>query len=317
MKKDIKNYIKKCPSCQINKTNFRPSKAPMEITSTSNKPFEKLAIDIVGPLPQTLNNNRFILTMQDDLTKFSYAIPIPNHESETVARELSKFITLFGIPRSILTDQGTDFMSRLIKDLTKLFSTKHIVSSPYHPQTNGALERSHLTLKDYLKHYINDKQTDWDEYISFAMLAYNTHVHKSTGFAPYEILFGNKPYLPSNITQEPTLNYSYDDYVVNLKQKLNHTQKIARDNLIQSKTKSKTYYDNRIILHKYNIDDLVYILNKQNTPGLNKKLTPNYKGPYKITKVNPNNTVQILKNRKLITYHTNLLKPFVSGNEDD
>ena len=317
MKKDIKKYVKRCPSCQVNKTNFRPSKAPMEITSTSNKPFERLALDIVGPLPQTLNDNRFILTMQDDLTKFSYAVPIQNHEAQTVATELSKFITLFGIPKTILTDQGTDFTSRLMKDLTKLFDTKHLLSSPYHPQTNGALERSHLTLKDYLKHYINGKQTDCDEFIIFAMMAYNTHVHKSTGFTPYETLFGSKAYLPTSIIREPTLNYSYDDYIINLKQKLNYTQKIARDNLIQSKTNSNTYYDNKIVSHTYKVDDLVYILNKQNTPGLNKKLTPNYKGPYKITKVNSNNTVQIQKNRKLITYHTNLLKPSVSGDQDE
>lgn len=199
MKKDIKRYIKKCPSCQVNKTNFRPSKAPMEITTTSDRPFERLAIDIVGPLPQTLNNNRFILTMQDDLTKYSYAVPIPNHVSQTVATELSRFITLFGIPKTILSDQRTDFTSHLIKDLTKLFNTKHILSSPYHPQTNGVLERSHLTLKDYLKHYVNDRQSDWDEFIMFAMFAYNTHSHKSTGYTSYETLFGHKPFLPSSI----------------------------------------------------------------------------------------------------------------------
>lgn len=85
MKKDIKEYIKQCPSCQMNKTNFKPIKAPTEITSTSSKPFEKLAIDIVGPLPLTLNGNRFLLTMQDDLTKYSYATPIVNHESQTIA----------------------------------------------------------------------------------------------------------------------------------------------------------------------------------------------------------------------------------------
>lgn len=316
MKKDIKNYIKRCPSCQINKTNFKPTKAPMEITSTSCKPFEKLAIDIVGPLPQTINNNRFILTMQDDLTKYSYAMPIPNHESETIATKLTEFITLFGIPKTILNDQGTDFTSKLMKNVTKIFQTKNILSSPYHPQTNGALERSHLTLKDYLKHYINENQNNWDEFIPFAMFAYNTHVHKSTGFTPYEVLFGNKPFLPNSITSEPTFSYSYDDYVINLKQKLNATQKTARENLLTSKTKSKIYYDKKIIFQYYKINDLVYILNKQTKPGLSKKLSPNFKGPYRITQVYPNKTVQIKIKNKLVTYHVNQLKPFVSGEQN-
>lgn len=97
------------------------------------------------------------------------------------------------------------------------------------------------------------------------MLVYNTHVmrHKSTGFTPYETLFGNKAHLPSNITQEPILSYFYDVYMVNLKQKLNYTWKIARDNLTQIKSKSKVYYDNIIVSHSYKIGDLMYVLNKQ------------------------------------------------------
>ena len=288
----------------------------MQITSTSEKPFEKIAIDIVGPLPITEDGSRFILTMQDDLTKYSYAIPIPNHEAMTVANEICKFITLFGIPKTILSDQGTDFMSNLIKELLKLFKTKHITSSPYHPETNGALERSYLTLKDYLKYYINDKQNNWNEFIPFAMFAYNTHIHSATNFTPYELLFGSKPFLPSSITNTPEFKYSYDDYICNLKQKLNVTQEHARNNILKSKEKSKTY-DHKIKNFQYKIGDLVYIVNKQVSLGLNKKLSPNFKGPYKITKIIGNNNIQVQVGKKLITYHTNMVKPFVSGQNND
>lgn len=312
MKKDIKKYIKRCPSCQINKTNYKPNKAPMEITSTSQKAFERLAIDIVGPLPITENGNRFILTMQDDLTKYSYAVPVQNHEAHTIANELTKFIVLFGIPTKILSDQGSDFMSKLIKELFKLFKIGHLTSSPYHPQTNGALERSHLTLKEYLKHYINNKQNNWDELIPFAMFAYNTHIHTSTNFSPYELLFGNKAYLPTTLTQEPEFNYSYDDYVTSLKQKLNLTQTQAKENIIKSKLKSKEYYDQKIKTTIYKPNDLVYILNKQVSPGLSKKLSPNFKGPYNITKVLNEKNVQIQIGKRHIIYHTNMIKPFVS-----
>lgn len=220
MKSDIRMYIKKCESCQKNKTNFKPTRQPMQITTTSEKPFEKLALDVVGPLPITESGNRFILTAQDDLTKYSLANAIPNHESLTIAKTLTKTITKFGIPVSILTDQGSDFTSQLMKDLTNLFKTKHITSTPYHPQTNGSLERSHLTLKDYLKHYINPHQNDWDEYIDFAMFSYNTSVHKSTNFTPYELLFGHTAFLPSSITKQPEFSYSYDDYIKSLQHKL-------------------------------------------------------------------------------------------------
>jgi hypothetical protein len=101
MKNDIKKFIKSCIHCQINKVNRHPTKAPMEITSTAKQPFEKIFLDIVGPLPITENSNRFILTFQDDLTKFSYAQAITNHEAKTIAEKLFQFIMIFGIPKSI------------------------------------------------------------------------------------------------------------------------------------------------------------------------------------------------------------------------
>lgn len=321
MKKDIKQFIKACPSCQVNKTNFKPGKAPMEITTTSERPFQRLAIDIVGPLPLTIQGNKFILTAQDDLTKYSFAKSIANHEALTVANILLEFITIFGIPETILSDQGADFCSSIIKELNRLFKIRHIFSTPYHPQTNGALERSHLTLKDYLKHYINQNQNNWDEYVNLAMFTYNTHVHKSTGYTPYELIFGHKAYIPNSLTSPPQFRYSYEDYYSNLQLKFNKSYEIARENLIKSKEKSKAYYDRNTNEIQYKIGDFVYIQNKQVKSGLNKKLSPNYKGPYKIVEVYENNTVKVeLKPNKLVTYHPNLLKPFVSGdgshNED-
>ncbi|KAK9300543.1 hypothetical protein QLX08_006868 [Tetragonisca angustula] len=198
MKKDIRAYVKACLLCQINKTNFKLTKQPIEITTTADQPFERLALDVVGPLPLTETGNKFILTMQDDLTKFSFAEAIPNYKASTITKVLTKIITCFGIPKTILSDQGADFMSQLIKDLTKVFKTKHISTTPYYPQIHGTLERSHLTLKDY--HYVKSDQTDWNEHLLFAMFSYNTSIHKTTNFTPYKLLFCFKAYLLSSIT---------------------------------------------------------------------------------------------------------------------
>lgn len=317
MKNDIKKFIRSCQSCQINKSNHKVVKAPMEITTTSERPFQRLAIDIVGPITLTENGNRFIVTMQDDLTKFSYAKPVPNHEAITIANCLLEFITIFGIPESLLSDNGSDFCSEVIKELNKLFKIKHVFSSPYHPQTNGALERSHQTLKEYLKHYINQNQTNWDEYVQLAMFTYNTHIHRSTNLTPFELVFGHKAFIPKSICEKPEFRYSYDDYYSSLKSKLNKAHEIARERLVESKEKSKQYYDRNAKEISYKINDLVYILNKNIKPGLSKKLLPNYKGPYRITKVNKNKTVEVeIKTNKRATYHINLLKPFVSDDDD-
>lgn len=312
MKADIRKYVKSCHSCQLNKTNFKPTKQAMEITSTAEIPFERIAIDIVGPLPLTESGNKFILTLQDDLTRFCLAEPIPNHEALTVAKVLTKFFVQFGIPKTFLTDQGADFMSELMKNLSNLFKTKHLSTTPYHPQTNGALERYHLTLKDYLKHYIKPNQTDWDEYIQFAIFSYNTSVQKSTSYTPHELFFGRKPYLPSSITKEPEFRYTYDDYLQSLIYRMNTSFKIARENLITSKFKSKQYYDKKINHTEFHIGDLVCLYQNQTKPGLSKKLLPNFKGPFKITRVFSNGTVEIKIGNKLRKYHTNILKHYVS-----
>lgn len=317
IKIDIRNYIKSCHSCQINKTNFKPTKQPMEITTTSDLPFDKLAIDIVGPLPLTESGNRFILTAQDDLTRYCFAYALPNHESLTVAKTLVELFMRFGIPKSILSDQGPDFMSDLIKNFNSLFKTKHVTTTPYHPQTNGSLERYHLTLKDYLKHYIKPNQTDWDDYILFATFSYNTTINKSTNHAPYELLFGRSAHLPSSITQKPEFKYTYDDYLSSLKNKLNISFKLAKENLINSKMKRKTYYDKKSNSTTFKIDDLVCIYQKQVKTGLSKKLSPNFKGPYKITNIFPNKTVEVQVGRKRIKYHSNLLKHYVLDGEDN
>lgn len=124
-----------------------------------------------------------------------------NHESATIADYFTKnFICNFGIPHKILTDQGTDFCSSLFKDVAKLFKIQKLQTTAYHPQTNGALERSHATLADYLKHYITPEQIDWDDWLPFAIFSYNATPHSATNFCPHELVYGNKPSLPSSLS---------------------------------------------------------------------------------------------------------------------
>ena len=236
---EVEDYISKCEYCQKNKLS-RKTKMLLIITDTPERPFEKCALDIVGPLTVTSNGNKYLLTFQDNLTKFSKAIPVENQETNTVAKAfVTKVVLEHGIPEKILTDQGTNFMSEIFKNMCKLLKIEKIQTAAYHPESNGALERSHRTLAEYLRHYINEDQTDWDEWIPYAMFTYNTTPHTTTGFTPFELVYGHQANLPTALTKPPKLTYSYEDYAQELRERIRETSQIAREHAKEEKTKAK------------------------------------------------------------------------------
>ena len=306
MRNDIDNYVKACKKCQENKALRKINRAPMIITSTSTAPWQRLSLDVVGPLPESgIAKLKYILTLQDDLTKFSVAYPIRSTTAEETSECLLHFISMFGIPKIIVTDQGTNFTSELFKKTCQFLKTKQLWSSPYHPQTQGALERSHSTLKEYLKSYVNEGQTDWPRYVYTAMLAYNTSVHSTTNYTPYELMYGHRPIIPNSIFED-TPGATYPEYIKMLQNRLKYSREKAIENIKQSKNNSKKYYDTRTRPRQYKVGEYVYL---KNHLRLRKSLSPIWKGPYKIVKILGNNTLSLLINRRHVTHHYDQVKP--------
>jgi len=275
---------------------------------------KKCALDIVGPLTVTNNGNRYILTFQDSLTKFSKAIPISNQEAATIAKEfVTKIIFEHGIPGKVLTDQGTNFLSEIFKNTCKLLKIEKIQTTAYHPESNGALERSHRTLAEYLRHYINSEQTDWDEWISYAMFAYNTTPHTATGFTPFELIYGHRATLPTALTQPPKPTYTYDDYAQELKEKLRATQQIAKEHLKIEKVKAKENYDKKTKGTTFKVGEKVLLHDETVRRGRSKKLDSLWVGPYTITEKNSEVNYTIKKGRKTTRVHVNRLKAFIEN----
>jgi len=305
MKKDIQNFIQKCRQCQLKKLTRIKTKQPMIITDTPGSSFDKVSLDIMGPLPITPHGNSYVLTMQDLLTKYSVAVPLQEATSLTIADAFVKnFICIYGAPKIILTDQGTNFLSSLIRNLTKKFNIKHLKTTAYHPQSNGSLERSHHVLTEYLKTQIN-KDEDWDEHISLAMFSYNTSVHESTGYSPYELVFGKLPRTPSAYPpMEDETDETYQQYLINLFNKMHDVQEDARQNLMRSKEKSKYYYDRRLNIRGFQPGDYVYLL-KEPQKG---KFSDQYTGPYKILEILPLNNIKILFQNRPRVVHADKVK---------
>jgi hypothetical protein len=199
---------------------------------------------VVGPLTETALRNKYILTFQDDLSKFLVAVPIPQQDAETIARAFVLNIMLkFGAPAQILTDQGSNFLSDLFKNTCRLLNIKKIQTTAFLSESNVGLEQSHRVLTEYLRHYVRENQTNRDEFVPYAVYVYNATVHATTAFTPFELVYGFKSEVPSALREAPTMQYNYEGYLVELKKRLQSSHEVARQKLLSSKEKSKEYCD--------------------------------------------------------------------------
>lgn len=305
MKRDIQNFIRKCRQCQLRKLTRVKTKQPMIITDTPGAAFDKISMDIMGPLPITNDGSRYVLTIQDLLTKYSVAAPLKEASSLSIADAfVKKFICTYGAPKIVLTDQGANFLSSLIRNLTRKFNIQHLKTTAYHPQSNGSIERSHHVLMEYLRTQV-DKEDNWNEYIELAIFSYNTNVHEGTKYSPFELVFGRIARLPSAHTPiEENLEITYYDYLTNLFNKLYDIQTDARRNLIQSKERSKYYYDRMLNVKTFDVGTYVFLL-KEPQKG---KFAIQYTGPHQIIELLPNNNVKILIDNRPRIVHADKLK---------
>lgn len=314
MKYEIANFINNCRECQLKKLVRIKNRQEMILTDTPDAAFDKVSMDIMGPLPTSPNNNNYILTIQDLLTKFSLAIPLKNAGAIDVANAfVNDFICLYGTPKAILTDQGSHFINSLMKNIARKFRILHFRTTAYRPQANGSVERSHQVLWEYLKQFVANN--DWDEYLKLATFSYNTSVHEGTKYTPYELVFGRIARVP---TADPPIdeeqNESYTAYLSDLYNRLRNVQEGARENLIVSKIKSKQYYDKRVRPYKFNIGDKVFLLKEPNKG----KLSDQYTGPYSIIKILPKNNVQIkINDKRTRVVHSDKLKIARGTNHDE
>ncbi|KAB0799843.1 hypothetical protein PPYR_07723 [Photinus pyralis] len=302
LKDDVIKLISKCNECQRHK-HLNQRKQPLTITTTASSAFQKIYLDLVGPLNQDNETNRYILTIQCELSKFVEGIPIENKEAETVARAfVNNFILKYGIPEQIVTDQGTEFLAKVFKETAKLLGLDQINSTAYHHETLGALENSHKNLNAFLRIQVNKYENTWSKWVPFWCFSYNNTVHTETKYTPYELVFGKKCNLPLNILEKLDPVYNFESYPIELKFRLQSAWEDAKDNLIKSKQNRKTRLDENRNDLKYKFNDRVLLKSE-----ISNKLEPLYKGPYKVIEdKSPNVIIKI--NNKLITVHKDRVK---------
>lgn len=189
MKDDVEDFVRSCDECQRTKPNLHPSRPPLMKTDTPTQIFEKLSVDLIGPLPRTNRNHRWALVANDHFSKRMHTRPLKEKTaSNTLAALKSIIFEASGrVPRNVLTDNGKEFMGCFASWLSDN-GIYHSHSAPYSPSTNGLTERSNQSLKNRLKPHQNP--SNWDELLLPVTMSINQSPNEVTKMSPFQVEFG-------------------------------------------------------------------------------------------------------------------------------
>ena len=323
MASDVHAWVTDCRRCVARKTHPRATAPLMNITTT--RPMELCCMDFLSLEEDNLGYHS-ILVVTDHYTRYAQAFPTKNQKAVTVAKVLwEKYFVHYGLPERLHSDQGRDFESRVIGELTKLLGVKKSRTSPYHPQGDPQPERFNRTLLDMLGTLQLDQKEKWSQHLAGLVHAYNCSVNDSTGFSPYRLMFGREALLAADVKfgVQPSSSLSQKDhtkYVADLRDQLNQAYEIAARNAQKSGKSNKRRYDAKVRENALEIGDEVLLRNLGSGAG---KLKDRWaSSPYVIISQLPGIPVYRIQPKeggKMKTIHRNHLLPIndASDNSDE
>ena len=322
MQRDVVDWCRTCSACATRKTAPQRNRAPLQ-TVKAGYPMQVVAVDIMGPLPESPAGNSYVLVAGDYFTKWVEVYAIPNQEAATVAKKLTdELFCRFSPPERLHSDQGRQFESELIQEVCKLLQIKKTRTTPYHPQCDGLVERFNRTLLNMLATTTKDHPFDWEEQLPRVCLAYNSSVHSSTGYTPFFLMFGRQAKMPVDLMYGTgnQRDLPISDYVVQLKTSLEEAYRNVRESLDVSHEYRKTYYDKSTHGRPFESGELVWLHSTVVPRGKSKKLHHPWTGPYKVVErlTECDYRIRALgRKRKIHIVHFNRLKLCAPGTRFD
>ena len=193
MANDLFSVSRGCRSCPAARGTRYKVQKHMKLFPTTG-PLAFLAMDLLGPLPRTHQGNEYVFVITDRFTKLCRSVHLRNTKAVTVATVfLDLWVYGYGAPSYVLTDNGPQFAAKLFEAVCIMICIKHVITTAYHPQTNGQVERFDKTLAAKIRHYVAEHQKDWDEFVQPLTYAYDMQVHRSTGTTPFELVLSRHP----------------------------------------------------------------------------------------------------------------------------
>ncbi len=293
--KDVRDFVASCQVCQ-KLQNMPGRNAPMKAVPILSETFTKVAMDIVGPLEPSSKGKKFIVTLIDVASRFPMAWAYDRVEAKDVVDCIVEWTSLFGIPRDVLTDQGSVFNGYLFNAVAERLDIRHLRTAPFHPQTNGICERFNGVIKGMLKSVCNDDWSKWCQNLPLVLLAYRTAVHDSTGFSPARLVYGKRLRTMQDILKTKLLGVqpyqitSTTAYVQDLEQTLANLQASSHQSMISAQSKTEQQYNKTVRPVKIAVGDYVYV-----RFPLKRRYRNEWEGPYRVLELIDGCDVRILR----------------------
>jgi ribonuclease HI len=291
MQKDAVTYVKKCDKCQRFSHSVHQPAAEL-LPLVSPWPFAQWGMDLVGPLPRATGNRRWLIVATDYFTKWVEAEPLANiRDKDSIKFVWKNIITRFGIPKTIISDNGTQFNSKPFMKYCSELGIRNVYSSPAYPQSNGQAEASNKTVLDGIKKRLEDAKGRWVEELPNVLWTFRTTPRRSTGETPFSLAYGSEAVIPLEIglptlrtsEWEPTRNNLAQSQALDL---LEERREQAMIRLASYQQQLKKGYNKNVRPRSFQQGDLVLrkVLGNTKNPT-DGKLGPNWEGPYRVRSV--------------------------------
>ena len=305
----MKLFISRCPQCQ-KRSNPPKTHRHALVDWKASYPFHQIGIDFMGPLPES-NGHKVILLIGDYFTKWYEAVPLPDQRVSTIATALIEhWISRFGCPHSIHSDQGRNFESLLFKNLLSLLEIDKSRTTAFHPQSNAVIERMNRTLQNMLAKCIKAEQNNWSQQLPYVMMAY-----RSTGYTPQFLVHGRETSLPLDLmfpSPESDCPSNVHEFVHQQKQAFHRAFALVRDNLNKNQRRRNALYNHKVHGPTYREGQEVLLHTPVVPVGQSPKFFSRWRGPYTILKCLNDVSYQIKEvstgNESVV--HYDRLKPF-------
>ena len=312
MSAQVARYVMSCERCQKVSPRGKVPKAPLERVLIETVPFDKVAVDLVGPItPPSESKMRFILVLVDYATRYPEATALKGIDSVQVAEALWVMFSRLGTPGEILSDQGSQFTSDTMKEVHALLGVKGVTTTPYHAMANGLVERFNGTLKTMLRKLCADKPQTWDRFIPALLFAYREVPQESTGYSPFELLYGRSVRGPMYLLralwtkeQREEVSKNVSQYVFELRNRLEDTCKVVQENLDRKAITYKKHFDRKAKPRSFLVGQKVLLL----LPEKKNKLEMSWQGPFEIVEKIGLSDYRINRRGKTKVFHINMLK---------